>query len=516
MDQSALIDQLDLTAAITTELVSTTRHLPRPPENSALNRPNLPVEKIIRAALEHNSVAERASVVLAVKPKGIRPLNVWRLQDRVFYRALTERIRAQLPGELQQRGTHADFEKAPHDNPANEYINATDITAFYQYVDHDLLADELIAQTGDYHSVTALIDLLGQVMGTRVGIPQVHTASDVLGDVYIDPIRRSLIRDGYDAYTYADDFRIGCSTLGQARAALECCASAAHDLGLVLNGVKTFTYSRDKYESTLNRRNAAQTSVLESMGLQAAADFFLMSSYDETGEHIETDLSHIDDTPAAQDDEENVKDDAVNPEQSALAQAVWQVWEHQSDTRDSQTVRQLLGEALPLLGINNGTHQIHFLEDILDVAPELTPKVALYLSNLASGTPFTGHLVDQHIHKLVHTDRLNDWQKVWLAYAAGSIRWDFSPLGQDKHPPKTVEWLDNCVASGSDALAASAADALGRLGVGDVEGLAQALGRVAAEHRPPIVLALGRLDRNRAVSVATGKLDRLLLPRPTA
>lgn len=140
-----------------------------------------------------------------------------------------------------------------HRNQSNAYIASTDITAYYQYIDHDVLADELIAQTGDFHAVTALTDLLHQVMGGRVGIPQVHSSSDILGDTYIDPIRRTLIRAGYDAYSYADDFRIGCHNLGSARAALELCSAAAHELGLVLNDAKTFTYGRDTYDQALGR-----------------------------------------------------------------------------------------------------------------------------------------------------------------------------------------------------------------------------------------------------------------------
>jgi hypothetical protein len=32
----------------------------------------------------------------------------------------------------------------------------------------------------------------------RVGLPQVHSASDVLGDTYIDPVRRRMLRKHAD------------------------------------------------------------------------------------------------------------------------------------------------------------------------------------------------------------------------------------------------------------------------------------------------------------------------------
>ncbi|MFD4932836.1 RNA-directed DNA polymerase [Peribacillus butanolivorans] len=498
MKQTELLKQLDLSAAIDKELAYTTKLLPNRTEQRVLPTLISEVEKQIRGALQRGGTAEPAGVVVASKTKGLRPLNLWRLQDRIYYRALTERLRPQMPPELQQRGSHTAFETLPYENERNEFIVFTDITAYYQYIDHDVLTDELIAQTGDFHTV----------MGGRVGIPQVHDCSDFLGDIYIDPIRRALIRAGYDAHCFADDFRIGCSSLGQARAALELCASAARNLGLVLNDAKTYTYHRVTYAGTLNRISAAESELLQEINLQGAADFLFREDYSDTVVDIgplQPDFSGIDDATPPRDDEENSDAPGLDANAIDLVRGVWQVWATNNKYHGSQTVRLLLASALPVLGELDDMGPMNYLEDLLDISPDLTPKVADYLEKLARVDDFNSHMVGRKIDNLVRNDRLSDWQRLWLAHAASAIRGTIVP-------PPTAEWLNDCVRAGSDILAAYAADALGQLKTGDFDALAAALNRVGAEHRLPIVWALGQLDADKAREIVDSELERLMLP----
>ena len=504
----ALLGQLDLTAAITAELTYSTRLLPTSTEQRVLQDRIGEVEALIKASIQMDSAAEPASIVVAAKTKGSRPLNMWRLQDRVLYRALVERLRAKLPHELQQRRSHDEFERHPYDNPDNAFIDSTDITAYYQYVDHDVLADELIAQTGDFHAVTALTTLLGQVMGGQVGIPQVHNSSDILGDTYIDPVRRKLIRAGYDAYCYADDFRIGCASLGEARAALELCASAARELGLVLNDAKTFTYRRDTYEKTLERREKAVKELLQNIVLPPDVNNFLFRhDYTETWtrDPVEPDLSSIDDTTPTQDDHENILTDELGGQHDDLMREVWRVWTEHEKKRDSLTLRGLLGQALPVLGRLLETDPMSHVEQLLDNAPDLTPQVAAYLTGLANRQDFLHLQVDPIILRLLNSDRHSEWQKLWLVHAAGSLG---AAVSDD-----TIEWLENSVQNHSPIVAAYAADALGRLERGNFDTLKGALDRVNTEYRLPIVWALGKLDAVSARAVVDSRLDRLMLPR---
>ena len=53
------------------------------------------------------------------------------------------------------------------------------------------------------------MELLQGGTGRQFGLPQMTQPSDVLGDLYVDPIRRNLVRLGYATGRYADDFRVG-------------------------------------------------------------------------------------------------------------------------------------------------------------------------------------------------------------------------------------------------------------------------------------------------------------------
>ncbi|ATI36400.1 hypothetical protein CPI83_29830 (plasmid) [Rhodococcus sp. H-CA8f] len=518
MNRSDLLGELDFDDAVVKELDATTRLLPPSPVTAKLKFRGGKVAELIRDELARGVQAKPASVVLAPKVRGARPLNQWRLQDRVLYRALVERLRLQLPIELQGRRPHSEFEAAPYENQDNKYICSTDITAYYQYIDHDVLADELTAQTGDYHTVSALIGLLEQVMGTRVGIPQVHAASDILGDTYIDPIRRTLIREGFDAYVYADDFRIGCTSLGQARASLELCANAARSLGLVLNDSKTRTYKRETYASTLKPLSAAATALLEEMDLNRAAEFLMGGEYEDLGEPapLAPDFRRFADSTPGADDAESVTAPEFDEEDSTLILGVWEAWASNPDRHTDEFFRRFLGQALPGLGLLGENGPLEEVPTLLETAPHLTPQLAEYLRNLAAPGSFLADRTRAVVYSGVRSDRLSEWQKVWLAYVLGSpsaLRPQAKRLAPD--PSQIVAWLEECVQDeSSDVLAAAAAEALGRLHMGSTAILKKAYGRIAPEFRLSVLWALGSLDSEKAAEVAESKFDRLVLSDP--
>jgi hypothetical protein len=147
--------------------------------------------------------------------------------------------------------------------PDVKYVSKTDVTAYCEFVDHELPCAELIAQTGEELAAESLTELLASALGRGVGLPQVHPSSDVLGDTYIDPARGRLLRRGHAVFTYSDDFRIASRSLGDARASLEACAEEVHALGLVLNERKTYTYRTAKYRDSLTSFADAERRLFE-------------------------------------------------------------------------------------------------------------------------------------------------------------------------------------------------------------------------------------------------------------
>ncbi len=109
----------------------------------------------------------------------------------------------------------------------------------------------MVAQTGDDLAVSLAVELLGSASSRRFGFPQLSSVSDVLADIYIDPMRRALSRAGFAVWCFADDFRVACSDFQSALEAIEVADHAARDLGLVLNELKTSTPRLERYRVSL-------------------------------------------------------------------------------------------------------------------------------------------------------------------------------------------------------------------------------------------------------------------------
>ena len=498
------------------------------------------VARQIQSSLSKNSHAMPAGNIYADKPRGgARPLNIMRLQDRVLYRALTDVLLEDLPDRFHSRPPFAEFARQPLSNEVNHYVSKSDINSYYVYVDHEILADELIAQTGNELAVRALTDLLGQVMGRRFGIPQVHPCSDRLGDVYIDVVRRRLIRRGYDVYTYSDDLRVGTKSLRAARHAVQDCAREASKLGLVLNERKTKTYLRDNYESSLENHIQAEQRILSGTGavnLDVANAFLMQDDYSDVVDigvldAVLEQLGGLEGNDTGFDEEDQLRSqdsgsfnasgqfdswEPANEEdarQGQIAAAVWDLWASQSGepSRDAPILQDLLEKALPTLGRMGHPGPLDKLRTLLTSVPGLTPRISQYLVHYglhaglsrAQGRTARGS-VRRALAEVIVDGPLSDWQELWLADTIGLI-----PRTRPNSP--LVTWLFTCVESGSSAVVATAASALTRLGFGDAERFKVALDHVGMEWRQLLYFALAKSDAQLAEDLSDGRLDLLLL-----
>lgn len=532
-----VLDRIDLPAAVAAELQVRNRLLPRRWDHAALAQNPDDVAARMRPALRRSRPGPvRADVLLADKGwRGTRPLDVLALQDRVLYRALVELIKKSLPEHLSSRPPMAEFKRAPLGAEGATHISKTDVTAYYQYIDHELLADELIAQTGEEPAVDALIGLLRALMGRGMGIPQIHPVSDVLGDTYLDPVRRSLLREGLAVWRYADDFRIASASLGQARRALETCAAAVRERGLVLNERKTLTYGRTTYEDSLDRFRRAEQELFSSSGDDDDGDdlALLDDSYADADDDAEDDTPDGHDGPttlgaapldAAVDDDEATAghDDAEDPEApgSALdtalaarrteaARRAWHLWieeeedEQQQSTESAAITQSLVGRALPALGAAGDNGPLENLSQLLRFEPALTPQIAAYLTRYAATSATANRAAARALGRVARSDLVSPWQTLWLAHTAGLLR---PARGED-----LAEWLTELVHDGRDALAATAGAALGRRGEGDPAALARRLEHIAREWRSLLLYGLGLLAPALADDTSDTDLDRLLL-----
>ena len=182
---------------------------------------------------------------------GVRPVAVWDLPTRVLYGALAMHLESSLPSVKRGQAQWAAFKRTPLDLDGS-YIIATDIASCYQYIDHNLLMDELRLQMGEPAVVNTLGDLLSATQGRTYGIPQQSTASDLLAEALLNRLERVLLRRGIQAGRYNDDFRFTCRSWSETVRALKIFAEETRRLGLTMNDLKTITWKRSTYKEALD------------------------------------------------------------------------------------------------------------------------------------------------------------------------------------------------------------------------------------------------------------------------
>ncbi|MGW4714311.1 hypothetical protein [Nocardia sp. NPDC004260] len=500
------LDRGDVRRAVGEELRWHGRLLPRRDDFELLSTQVEAVTDWLIPQLRAGAFGRRASVVFADKEwRGTRPLHTLTLEDSVLYRVLVHRLSRRLPERLRERVSIEEFRRAPLDVSGARYICVTDVNAYYEFVDHDLLATELVSQTGDEMAVTALRGLLATVLGRQVGIPQVHSASDILGDVYIDPARRRLLRRGHATFTYSDDFRIAVPTLQTARDALEACEFEVRALGLVLNETKTLTYGRDSYDASLTAFTEARQRLLDPEGEgESDIDLGLLERGYETEEA---------DTEEAEADSDTSSEEATSGDEGQrrleAGRRAFKLWtdnveDSDLDAQDGAVLRSLLGRALPVLGAAGDTAPAEWIETIIRKEPALTPQAAQYLTSLGQTGPDHQRVVRATLGPIVSKDILGTWQSLWFAHVAAHS-------GVDETSQPYEQWLHHSVTTGAPAVAATAAAALGRIGRGDTEVVTAAIARVGPEWRRLAFVGLIGLDQAKAHATSDDALDRLLL-----
>ena len=189
-----------------------------------------------------------------------RPAAILSLADRVVYEAiisvLRPRIESFLLGEdvvYWPRGQRSakrweDFERAALRSDY-DYVVRSDVTAFYESVEHERLADTIVEATGYREVADALVHFLGRIMQSDRGLPQGLGGSDVLATVYLAKVDLGVTRRGVEYMRHGDDIRVAAKTYRDGRLAVGYLEAEVRRLGLVLNGEKTRVLKdRDRYK----------------------------------------------------------------------------------------------------------------------------------------------------------------------------------------------------------------------------------------------------------------------------
>lgn len=402
-----LVGKLRLDIAIEKEAKST-RNLVPPEIGWDRIVDNLPtLQSWIISQLRAGFTPGGQQVIAVRKAQGTRPLPIWGAVERIIYRALTDLV---LGGEFKldrSADAYLAFIKAPvryserlqresrksqgTDNlffflqSDIEYVVKSDITAFYQYVDHAVLGQELQARGGDFDAISHLLELLREVQGRAYGLPQLLDSSDELSEIYIDRVERQLLRHGLAVWRFNDDFRIACRTYHDALNSIEQLDAAARDVGLVISESKTLTFRFMNYmfdSLSLNREPGMDGVLLDDV--EAVVGDYT----DDFSEDLEAAKSCIHGAQATDVVDEGLDLRKVNTDNLRLLRRALGSLTHAADA-----------------GVT---------EDILRLfiyAPALSPTLFQYLSSV--------YLIAQDrvtavIDEMINHASMNEWQHQWV------------------------------------------------------------------------------------------------------
>lgn len=308
---------------------------------------------------------------------------------------------------------------------------ASDIAACYQYVDHGLLAEELLVQAGDHAVVETVTALLRETGGRAYGLPQQSDASDLLAEAFLARLDRALVRRGLLVARYNDDFRFTCATWSEAVRAIEVLAEESRLLGLTVNDLKTVTWRRKNYEDHLDEADRLRQEIAD----EAAIDL------------TQFDVDPYDGTLVEQPPEP----DQVDRLGSVRVLERWASLLHNGTVAagrraEHRAVVELLPWALRTLQTSPDTPPgtVRVCMRLLRLERTLTPAVATYLTSRQDDasvlSAFDGLLRSRAY--------LNGWQTWWLqqplarlvGFADGTgsrarLRWERDALTSAEHTP---------------------------------------------------------------------------------
>ncbi|WP_029259418.1 MULTISPECIES: reverse transcriptase domain-containing protein [unclassified Microbacterium] len=416
------------------------------------------------------AMAERGfipSVEVISMPKssyGPRPIGVLSPEARTLYHALVSKLGPSLAESSRDQGlgTHKGF-GVELERPVEERIVDLDIAACYEYIAHDLLADELMLQGADAESVQSLVEFLGAIYSRGLGIPQALDVSHSLADTYLQRMDRGILRAGYDVNRFADDFRIVAASWAAAHEAIEFAVEEARRIGLTLSDGKTHIRKAE----TIRMQEQERTDLL---------DQYKSDARDE--------LRSIEVIQVGYEDFEIEETDATDEEVdfSALTRIVKDWFESDRDTRYKHGY---LGSQA-LRGLRKAPDRLDtaWLVEIVRREPARLPVIAIYLLGRKEADQNWDALCE-----LTRLDRLSPWSRLWLLRTSEELH-TASGFQSDAF----YQWAATCLDDKFEVVRAEAAWVLATKGLLTIERVARLFIEATDVSRLGLVATAGKID----------------------
>jgi Reverse transcriptase (RNA-dependent DNA polymerase) len=355
-----------------------------------------------RLRLETGASNAPSVVSRARKPhQQTRPVPIVGIPERIAYRALCDQVLDARPSANRSQEAYQDFIAGPIraafegkrfmrlSDASIQYVVESDITAFYEYVDHSRLLDELQLRTSTVELPRHLVQLLTEVQGRPFGLPQLLDPSDELSEVYARIVERELRRRGIDVWRYNDDFRIAADTYEEAQAHVEALAHEAGAVGLVLNEHKTRIIKFNNYfwKNWVEPPSEGDVEFKPEL-IKISSDY---------GDLDEDELARVAHQTFARLDSEPNTPDHLDP--ASLTS---------EDNRDLSRAIGILTKQADPFGLAHAAR-------LFEYAPHLSHRLGTYLVALYHAGEDVGATWDTLIGR---SDFFNAWQRVWLVYIA--------------------------------------------------------------------------------------------------
>jgi hypothetical protein len=424
-----------------------------------------------------------ATVVNARKyGHGVRPIAVMSPATRIAYRALAAHA---LGGDYEppdrSAEAYAEFVLKPVregfdgggfrriSSSKFKYVVTSDLAAFFDYVDHEVLRTRLDVRQADMRSTDGLIDLLGETSGRSYGLPQQSAVSDWLADLIGGQIENELLRAGFEAWRYSDDFRVGCANYSEALRAMEVLSDAARDVGLIVNDSKTLTPSMLTYiveNSDVEVDDVSAEIDPDDVEAAVTSDYLADTDAQAIGD-AESVFDRLIVRDAEQEAEPLEDDDAIDLKRMSA--------------NDHRAVRR----AMNTLAKHQSTAAIPKLKALLAFQPAMTHRVVGYAQSVADAESGALRAIFSEVaQKYV----LNGWQRAWVAHAFRTCQFDLAPGGVDE------AWLENVFLRHRTGLdGAEAALALAEQGRVELDVLDHALREAPDDLKPWFLRAMRAL-----------------------
>lgn len=467
------LDVEAIETAVEHELTTQRRALPPDPATPALIERLAEVTQWVYEKLSGDFMPTPEETVAVNKGRhGVRPVAIWDFASKTAYRALAWSLLPKLPPHFRGKAEWQDFLKQPL-NRDGRYIVATDIAACYQQIDHGLLRNELLVQTGEFQTVSAIIELLHKVTGKTYGLPQQSYPSDWISEVFLARLERSLVRRGIEATRYNDDFRFVCADWSGVVRAIEIFDEEVRTAGLTVNDQKTLTWGKAKYEDQIEFARALREEITGEEDPDIEPDY-----EDEDGES----------TPAF----DWIVAEDILERWTAIAGRSRVSKRRRAEHR---VIVDLIPEALKVLA-NEGRANEDLVRDsikLLRFERTVTPSVGRYLSSVRDEM-----LLLNGFDKLLRSrSYLNGWQTWWLQQPVARLSGFASGSGSTRR----LNWARAAFRSAehSPVLRAEAARTLARHGEIKLEELLAIYDRSNDITRPALASAIALLRPSRNI-----------------